>query len=156
MNTHLHHSYDDADSRLRFVVSPSAGADAWSNAGGQAATKYQAGVNGFTGDWAGATKSQQGVMLSNINQAVTSGRWAAGIDRVGTAGWKSRTVAKVGNYTNGYTSGKDAYLAAAQKLYPYIAQGQQQVKQMPKGSLADAKARASFWIDYMAAGKGSF
>jgi len=153
---HLHHEYVDELAGLRFVVSPSVGADNWSNAAPVASQKYTAAVQATTVDWAGRTKAAQGAMQANWTASVTSGRWSNGIDRIGNGGWKGATVAKAPNYQNGYTAGKDKYLAAAQKLYPYIAAGVQQLATMPKGTVADAKARVNFWIDYMVAGKGSF
>lgn len=150
----LHFEYVDDFRPMRFVKSPSVGADAWANAAPTAATNYTAGIDAYTGDWATATKNQQNVMLQNVTTAVQNGKWAAGIDKVGTSGWKQRTKDKVANYSNGYNTGKNAYLAAAQTLYPYIGAGQAQLAGMAKGTLAASKARVNFWMDYMSAYSG--
>src|SRR4051794_38792175 len=71
---------------------------AYTDAIPRATQNFVAGVQGYQGDWAGKTTAQQGVMLQNLTQAVSSGRWAQGISRVGTGGWKSRTEAKSANY----------------------------------------------------------
>ena len=60
----------------------------WSGSAGRAATSYQQGVEGYNGDWAGATVAQQAVLVANFNQAVNSGLWSQGVQQKGTAGWK--------------------------------------------------------------------
>ena len=89
---------------------------AYRDSAGRAQTNWVDGINGFTGDWAGRTTSQQATLLTNFNQAVSSGRWANGINRVGTGGWKSRTQAKQANYGVGLTAGASRFDAAIQKV----------------------------------------
>jgi hypothetical protein len=95
----------------------------WQNAAGRATTDYVAGVNSTTKDQAALAVAQQATLLNNFTQAVTSGRWAAGVTRRGTAYWKQQTEAKSQNYATGYTSGAPNYNAAAQKVMAAIAQG---------------------------------
>jgi len=149
----LHYNYEDGGDRLRFIIDPTTGADNWANSAGGAQQKYTTGVQNTTKDVVGNAIAQQNVMVSNFNQSVTSGRWASRLSAVGNSGWKTSTVAKASNYGTGIAAAKSKYLAAAQKLYPYIAQGQAMIAAMPKGTLADSKARATAMIDYMAAYK---
>jgi hypothetical protein len=88
----------------------------WSGSAGRAATSYQQGIEGYTGDWAGATTAQQAAMLQGVQQAVTSGLWAARVNAVGTSGWKAATVAKIGNYSTGFTAGATKFNAAITKI----------------------------------------
>src|ERR1043166_2845965 len=88
----------------------------WAASAGRAQTAYQQGVEGYNGDWAGATTSQQTAMLQGVQQAVTSGLWAARINAVGTNGWKQATVSKLANYGNGFTAGAAKQAAAIQKI----------------------------------------
>jgi hypothetical protein len=88
----------------------------WAASAGRAQTAYQQGVEGYTGDWAGATTSQQTAMLQGVQQAVTSGLWAARINAVGTNGWKQATVSKLANYGTGFTAGASKQAAAIQKI----------------------------------------
>lgn len=88
----------------------------WSASAGRAQTAYQQGVEGYTGDWAGATTSQQAAMLQGVQQAVTSGLWAARVNAVGTNGWKQATVARIGNYSTGFTAGAAKQAAAITKI----------------------------------------
>ena len=89
---------------------------AWKNNTSAATQTWQDGITGYTGDWAGATTSQQSTMLNNLTQAVTSGRWAAGVQKVGTGGWKSRTQAKAANFGVGVAAAGDRQLSAITKI----------------------------------------
>jgi hypothetical protein len=93
----------------------------WSGSAGKATTNYTAGVDSFSGDWAGATTSQQAVMQQNWLQSLASGAWAAGVNNTGTQGWKSATVAKQANYGVGFQAGASKYSQAAAKLQPFMA-----------------------------------
>lgn len=140
--------------RVLFVASPQEGADAWANSAGAAQTKFTEGVQKTQVDVVGRAIASQAALLSNFTEAITSGRWARRLtESGGTANWKAKTVAKAQNFATGIAAAKPAYLAAAQRLYPYIAQGQQMIDAMPSGTLGASKARATAWIDFMAAYK---
>jgi hypothetical protein len=151
--THLHHSEDFTGERLFYVASPQAGADRWAAGAGAAQQRFTDGVQNTNVDVVGRAIAAQGALLANFADAVSSGRWARKLNEVGNAGWKSRTVAKAANYGVGVNAAKDRYAAAAAKLYPYIGQGQAMIEAMPSGTLAASKARATAWIDFMAAYK---
>src|SRR5690242_6128228 len=93
----------------------------WSGSSGRATTNYTAGVDAYTGDWAGATIAQQAVMQQAWLQSLADGSWAAGVSNTGTQGWKSATVSKQANYGVGFQAGASKYSAAAQKLQPFMA-----------------------------------
>jgi hypothetical protein len=88
----------------------------WVNSAGRAATDWQAGINGYTGDWAGATTAQYQAWVSGLANAQAQGLWQAGVQRVGTAGWKSATTAKAANYTTGFQAGAQNQAASIQKI----------------------------------------
>jgi hypothetical protein len=153
---HLQNDYSADAPRVFYVASPSAGADAW-EAGAQAATtKWATNLQNTNKDIVGRAIAQQSVMQANFAASITSGRWQNALSAVGNAGIKAAAAAKQGNYGTGVSASKAKYAAAAAKLYPYIAQGQAMIEAMPSGSIGASKARASAWIDYMAAGKGQF
>ena len=93
----------------------------WTGSSGKATTNYQAGVEAYNGDWAGATISQQATMQANWLASLANGTWAAGINAVGTSGWKADTVAKMANYGVGFQAGASKYASAAAKLQPFMA-----------------------------------
>ena len=92
----------------------------WTGSAGKAATNYQSGVEAYNGDWAGATTAQQATMQSNWLASISNGSWAAGVQAVGTNGWKQRTVAKMANYGVGFQAGASNYSTAAGKLQPFL------------------------------------
>jgi hypothetical protein len=92
----------------------------WLASAGRAGTAWTDGVNAYTGDWAGATVAQQAAMTTNWTQAVSSGRWAAGVQSVGTAGWKQATQSKSANYTTGYQAGAQKQATAIQKIMSFL------------------------------------
>lgn len=156
MHGHLHFSDPLDGERLHYVTDPNTGADRWAGSAGTAQQKWLSNLQNSQKPIVSRAIAQQAVLVQNFNQAVQSGRWAQGLQDVGDAGIKQAATDKAGNYSTGIAAGKSKYLAAAQGLYPYIGQGQAQIASMPSGTLADSKARASFWIDYMAAAKGRF
>lgn len=125
----------------------------WTGSSGRAQAAYTAGVNGYTGDWAGKTTGQQAVLLQNVTQAISSGRWAAGVNKVGTAGWKAATVAREGNYGTGFTAGAAKQAAAIGKI---IAALQNIVPALPaRGTYEQNKVRATTLMDGLHALKGT-
>lgn len=132
------------------VVDAATGAERW-EAGSQAATgKYTQGVQNTQVDVVGRAISQAQVAVANFAASVNSGRWARRLtESGGTANWKAMTVAKAANYGTGVSAAKSKYQASAQKLYPYIAAGQQAIHAMPSGNLGASIARATAWINYM-------
>ena len=92
----------------------------WAASSGRAATNWTDGVNAYSGDWAGATTRQQAAMTNNWNQAVSSGRWASGVNNTGTSGWKSATAASGSNFTNGFTKGAPKQSVAIGKIMNFL------------------------------------
>jgi hypothetical protein len=127
-------------------------AEAWAQSAGRAATNYQAGIQNTNADWAGRTKAQRSVMLANLNQAVNSGLWDQGIDRVGNGGWKSRTVAKIGNYSTGFTAGASRQASAIGKILS--AEANIVGSLPPRGTFEQNKARATAVMDQLHALRG--
>lgn len=127
-------------------------AQAWVESQGRAATNWQAGVQGYTGDWAGATVAQQNVMLTNVTQAITNGTWARGVTSTGTQGWKTATTAKASNYSTGFSAGAGAQATAIAK----ILQAEQNIVGAlpPRGDFAANKQRAIAVMDGLHALRG--
>lgn len=96
------------------------GSAAWVGSAGRAATAYDAGVQGYNGDWAGATTRQQATMVTNWTQAIASGRWAAGVNNTGTNGWKSATTSKLTNYSTGFQAGAQNQAVAMGKIISFL------------------------------------
>lgn len=120
---------------------------------GRAQQDWVAGVNGYSGDWAGATTRQQAALVTNFNQAVSSGAWARGVTNVGTGGWKSAVQAKEGAYGIGLNAGLSKYNAAISKI---LAAEANIVNSLPpRGTYEQNKLRATALMDGLHALKGT-
>lgn len=124
----------------------------WVNSAGRAATDWQQGVQNYSGDWAAATTSQQATMQTNWQQAVSSGRWSAGVNRRGTAGWKNATVAKASNYSTGFQAGASNQAAAISKIL--AAEANIVSSLPPRGDFAQNVNRATQVMTQLHALKG--
>ena len=88
----------------------------WLASQGRATQAYTDGVQSYSGDWSGATTAQEAALLTNVTQAITSGRWRSGVTSVGTSGWKSATQAKASNYGTGFAAGAQKQASAIAKI----------------------------------------
>lgn len=93
---------------------------AWTNSGGQAGTAYVAGIRASTAPITSAAIANQGAMVSNFNQAVTSGRWANNLNAVGDQNIKQAAIDKVANYTNGFQQGATKFSSSMSVWLPRI------------------------------------
>jgi len=124
----------------------------WAASAGRAATDWAQGVQNYNGDWAGATTAQQATLLQNVTQAISSGAWARGVQRVGTQGWKQATVDKSANFTTGFQAGAARQAAASAKI---IGALQNIVPNLPpRGSYEQNKARSTAVMDQLHALRG--
>ena len=133
----------------------------------QAAAKWDASTSTGQANWlqglqqttkpiVAAAVAQRAVMQSNFNQATQAGGiWQSRLEAVGDGGIKQAAAAKQGNYGTGVTQAQPKFLAAITKILQYEQAGLPAIYSMPSGTTAAGIARASAWITYMAAGKGS-
>lgn len=141
-----------------FTIAPIAtaqqAADAWEAGASQATQKWATNLQQTNKPIVGAAVAQQNVMVQNFQRAVNDGRWRQALEAVGDAGIKQAAAAKAGNYGTGVSQAKSRYQAKIGPLLSYIASGLPQLEAMPSGTTAAGVARATFWIQYMAAAKG--
>lgn len=109
-----------------------------------------------TKDIVGRAIAQQDKAISRYTESWRSGRLAAALQKVGNQGIKQAAAAKKANYGVGITDAAPRMAAFMGKLIPYINAGLPAIDEMPTTTLAQSKAKVGAWIDYMAAGKGSF
>lgn len=83
------------------------------------------------------------------------GVWETRLSKVGDAGIKAAAEAKKGNYATGVSQAQGKFQAAITKIINYEKAGMAGLNAIPKGGIGQSKARAAYWIDYMAAGKGT-
>ena len=124
----------------------------WKNNTAAATQTWQDGVQGYSGDWAGATVSQGPAYLSGVQQAYSAGLWQQGVQKVGTQGWKSRTVAKAANFSVGVNAAGERQLSAITKILN--AEATIVGGLSPRGDFAANKARMNSVVDQLHALKG--
>lgn len=102
-----------------------------------------------------AAVANRAVMQQNFAAATAAGgRWQSKLEAVGDAGIKSAAAAKANNYSTGVTQAQPKFQAAITKILAYEAAGLPAIYAMPSGTTQAGIARATAWIQYMAAGKG--
>jgi len=125
---------------------------AWTASAGTASANYQAGITGYNGDWAGTTVNSYNNWVTGLANAQAQGLWQRGVQSAGTAGWKSASVAKVGNYSTGFTAGKQEYDQAIGKVMNALANIVPNLP--PRGTFEQNKVRATTLMDALHAQKG--
>ena len=131
-------------------------AAAWnaSTATGQAA--WLAGLQGTTKPIVSRAIAQRAVMQQNFAAATAAGgSWETHLNAVGDGGIKTAAAAKVANYGTGVQQGQPNYQAAITKILAYEAAGLPGLDALPSGTTAAAVQRVTYWVQYMAAGKGT-
>jgi hypothetical protein len=113
----------------------------WKDSASVGQQRYVEGVQQTQKDVVGLAVAAQPKMLANVQQAITSGRWARRLQERGTAGWKAATVAKAANYATGIAAGGDDYQRAMTEWLPIIQSAAASVQAMPNTSFADSLAR---------------
>jgi hypothetical protein len=127
-------------------------AAAWQASAGTAASNYQAGINGYNGDWAGTTVNAYNNWVSGLANAQANGLWQRGVQAAGTAGWKSAAQSKAANYSTGFTAGSGEYQQAIQKVMSAL--GTIVPALPPRGTYDQNKLRATTLMDSLHALKG--
>lgn len=89
----------------------------------------------------------QAKMLANLQQAVTSGKWAAGLRKTTLASWQDAAIKKgIPRIQNGATEAQPKVAEMANKLLPFIDAAVAKINQMPKNTLQDSANRASAFV----------
>ena len=113
----------------------------WRDSASIGQTRYAEGVQATQVDVVARAVAAQPKLLANVQQAITSGRWARRLQERGTAGWKSATLAKASNYSTGIAAGADNYQRAMTEWLPIISSAAASVQSMPNTSFQDSLAR---------------
>lgn len=89
-------------------------------------------------------------MRQQVIAAIDSGKVAAGLRRVGKAGWLDGIRSKgAANFASGVAAAQGKVEQQAGALLAYIAAGQSRLASMPANTDPERDARALFWINYM-------
>lgn len=124
--------------RLHFVVDAATATQRYVQGASQGQQRFVEGVQNTSKDPTALAIAQQSKMLANVTAAITSGRYARGLSRVGKAGWQQATVAKAANYSVGIQAGASKYEAAIGPVLSQIATLQSQLASMPRATFQDS------------------
>ena len=111
---------------------------------------YADGVENPDKDWQASATAAKDRYQQEINKSIAEGRREKGIAKVGTAGWKSKTLKKSGRWAEGVAGAEDEARAGLGPVLSFEQTLQTKVNAMPNATLADRKAKAAAWIDGMA------
>ncbi len=90
--------------------------------------------------------------LQGIQNAVTNGKWQAGLRRVSLSDWKGKMIDKgIPRISSGIDAAKSKVIAFANELLPFEATLQAQIDTMPDMTLEDSIARTTAWMRGMTA-----
>lgn len=123
---------------ILFVVDASTAAQRWVQGAAQGQQRFVEGVQSTTKDPMALAAAQQNKMLANVTAAITSGKYARGLARVGKAGWQAATVAKAANYAVGIQAGAARYEQAIGPVLAQIGSLQGQIAGMPRATFQDS------------------
>lgn len=104
----------------------------------QGQQRYVEGVLNTPKDPTQLAIAAQSKMLANVTAAITSGKYARGLSRVGKSGWQQAVQAKAANYSVGVQAGKDKYEQAIGPVLSQIASLQSQLAGMPRATFQDS------------------
>lgn len=119
------------------VVDAATAAQRWVGAAAGAQQRYVDGVQSTSKDPTALAIAQQNKLLTNVTQAITSGRYARNLSRVGKAGWQQAAVAKAANYSVGIQAAQAKYEQAIGPVLSQIATLQSQIASMPSATFQD-------------------
>lgn len=137
------------------MKTPAQAAAKWDASTAQGAQTWADNLNSTTKPIVQKAIENRAVMQANFNQATApGGLWEQRLSAVGDAGIKAAARAKVQNYSTGVSQAQAKFQSAITKIIAYESAGLPAIYAMPSGTTAAGVARASAWIQYMAAGKG--
>jgi hypothetical protein len=111
----------------------------------------RAGVERVTESPTAKAAAKQDKMIARLQEAVSSGKWAARLKAVPLEDWKSKTIEKgLGRIAAGIDAAHDKQVKFAGQLLPYEQDLLGKLEKMPDLTLEDSINRATTWIRNMA------
>lgn len=131
-------------------------AQRWANNLGGSTDKIKAGVAAVQTAPTAAAAQQSAAYLAGVQQAVSSGKWAAALNSVSLSDWQNAMTTKgINRIATGATAAIPKMQAFMTQFLPYEANGVQQLSNMPRGGLENNINRAVAMMRYNAAFKYS-
>ena len=136
--------------KSKVSLSPTEISEKWGRRLKGAVQDIQRGIDAVTESPAEAAIAKQDKMITNLTAAVQSGRWAAGLQKVTLAEWKTKTKEKVASRLSG---GVDGAMAKRRDFDQYLANTLNQVlpsvQAMPDMTFEDSVNRVRAVMEHM-------
>ena len=117
--------------------------------------KIRQGIQSVTESPTDAAARAKDRYIAGVQNAVANGNYERGLRSVTLQQWQELTLTKgVARIASGATAAQPAVQRFMETWLPAQAELSRKVAQMPKGTVADAQARAAFAIAHNAAMKG--
>jgi len=126
-------------------------ANKWSRNLGQATESIRSGVQQVTVAPTQLAARQQDAYLQGIQNAVASGKWQAGLNRVTLQDWQANMVnIGIPRIQQGAVAAKPKMEAFMSQLLPYVQNQQRQLQSIPRGNLEQNLQRMTTFVRGMA------
>ncbi len=137
-------------------LTPSEFAEKWARRLQAAAPDIQKGISRVDTSPTERAAAKQDKMLANVQAAIQSGKWAAGLRRVTLSDWKTAAVNKgIPRLSQGVAGAQPKVSEFAQQLLSYQDSLKGKVDSMPDLTLEDSINRMNTWVRGMAQFKRS-
>ena len=131
-------------------------AEKWTRHMQSAAPDIQRGINRVDSSPTEAAASKKDKMLANVTQAVTSGKWEAGLRRVTLGDWKKAAIEKgIPRISQGVSNASPKVADFASQLLPFQDSLKSQISNMPDLTIEDNINRMTTFIRGMSKFKRS-
>lgn len=131
-------------------VSPAEFADKWKRRISAATQDVRTGVERVTVAPTEKAAAKKDKMLSRLTDAMTNGKWEAGLRRVSLQDWKDAMLNKgLGRIAQGAEAATNKVEAFAGELLPHIDAGRRQLEGMPDITIEDSINRVGTFIRHM-------
>jgi len=118
-------------------------------------SEIQAGVDRVTQSPGVSAAAQKDKWVAKMSSPETQNKWERNTRAVDLSTWKTITKSKVAsNLSSGVTAAEPKMNARYADMFPYMQSLEDRIKGMPDVTLGDSVARATAWIEGMAAYKG--
>ena len=131
-------------------VSPAEFADKWKRRISAATQDVRTGVERVTVAPTEKAAAKKDKMLSRLTDAMTNGKWEAGLRRVSLQDWKDAMLNKgLGRIAQGAEAATSKVEAFAGELLPHIDAGRRQLEGMPDITIEDSINRVGTFLRHM-------
>lgn len=131
-------------------LTPEEAAAKWAQRTGAAGSDWQRGVERVTESPTAKAAAAADKWQQKLSDPRAKEKFKRNVGRVSTEEWKSRTVAKAGNFTAGAQGAVDKMQKHQQEVQPFMDALKRKIAGMPNNTPQDAANRAAAWVLGMA------